>query len=338
MTVGANSPILPKRELLAHLSNGHSAAIAVVTPNRRLAQTLAREFDDIQIGSGLKAWEPADIVPFGTLVERLYEQALYSDIAAQLPLLLTPAQEQFVWEQIVAESGLLSIAQAAAQCRDAWRLRHAWRIPPQAGNDDAAAFKKETGISVYKWNIANYDACKKGVEHVVQDLGGSVDVLINNAGITRDGFIHKMPTDNWKDVIDTNLTSCFNMAHCVIEHMREKKFGRIVNISSVNGQLGQMGQTNYSAAKAGIFGFTKALARETASKGITVNTIAPGYISTEMVKGVKAEVMEKIIATIPVGRLGTPEEIARAVLFLVAEEASFITGETLSINGGQYME
>jgi len=140
MTVGANSPILPKRELLARLSNGHSAAIAVVTPNRRLAQTLAREFDDIQIGSGLKAWEPADIVPFGTLVERLYEQALYSDIAAQLPLLLTPAQEQFVWEQIVAESGLLSIAQAAAQCRDAWRLRHAWRIPPQAGNEDAAAF------------------------------------------------------------------------------------------------------------------------------------------------------------------------------------------------------
>ncbi|HEU5046546.1 MAG TPA: acetoacetyl-CoA reductase [Rickettsiales bacterium] len=208
-----------------------------------------------------------------------------------------------------------------------------------ASRDDAAkSFSKETGIAVYKWNIADFDACEKGVEHVQKDLGGSVDILINNAGITRDMAIHKMGYDAWESVIDTNLTSCFNMSRAVIEKMREKKFGRIVNISSINGQLGQFGQTNYSAAKAGIFGFTKALARETAAKGITVNAVSPGYIATEMLKTIREDILKQIVSGIPVGRLGEPEEIARAVLFLVADEASFITGETLSINGGQYME
>lgn len=208
-----------------------------------------------------------------------------------------------------------------------------------ASRDDAAkSFSKETGIAVYKWDITDFDACEKGVEHVQKDLGGSVDILINNAGITRDMAIHKMGYDAWESVIDTNLTSCFNMSRAVIEKMREKKFGRIVNISSINGQLGQFGQTNYSAAKAGIFGFTKALARETAAKGITVNAVSPGYIATEMLKTIREDILKQIVSGIPVGRLGEPEEIARAVLFLVANEASFITGETLSVNGGQYME
>lgn len=208
-----------------------------------------------------------------------------------------------------------------------------------ASRDDAAqTFKKETGISVYKWDISDFNACQKGVEHVVKDMGGSIEILVNNAGITRDTAIHKMKFDAWQSVIETNLTSCFNMSHAVIEPMREKKFGRIVNISSVNGQLGQFGQTNYSAAKSGIFGFTKALARETAAKGITVNTVSPGYIATEMLSTIREDIMKQIISGIPVGRLGKPEEIARAVLFLVADDASFITGETLSVNGGQYME
>ncbi len=205
-------------------------------------------------------------------------------------------------------------------------------------DEDAELFSKETGIAVYKWNIADYDACEKGVAQICEDLGGSIDVLINNAGITRDSAMHKMSFENWEAVIETNLTSCFNMSRVVIDAMREKKFGRIVNISSMNGQMGQFGQTNYSAAKAGIFGFTKALARETASRGITVNAVSPGYIATEMVKAVREDIMKQILAGIPVGRLGEPEEVARAVLFLVAEEASFITGETLSVNGGQYME
>ena len=205
-------------------------------------------------------------------------------------------------------------------------------------DDSAKEFSKETGIAVYKWNISDFDACQKGIEQVQKDFGGTVSVLINNAGITRDTAMHKMSYDSWEAVIETNLTSCFNMSRAVIESMRDKKFGRIVNISSMNGQLGQFGQTNYSAAKSGIFGFTKALARETASRGITVNAVSPGYIATEMVKAVREDILQQIVGQIPVGRLGQPEEIARAVLFLVADEASFITGETISINGGQYME
>ena len=206
------------------------------------------------------------------------------------------------------------------------------------GNDESAqAFKKETGIHVYKFDVADFEQCQETVRLVEADLGPA-DILINNAGITRDGFLHKMGEENWDAVMDTNLKSIFNMTRAVIEGMRARKFGRIINISSVNGQLGQFGQTNYSAAKAGIFGFTKALARECAAKGITVNSIAPGYIGTDMVKAVSDEVMEKIVAQIPVGRLGEPKEIARAVCFLAAEESGFITGETLSVNGGQHME
>ncbi len=208
-----------------------------------------------------------------------------------------------------------------------------------ASNDEAAkAFAKEHKIIAYKWDISDFDACRQGVEHAQKDFGGPVDILVNNAGITRDTPMHKMTPEQWDAVISTNLNSCFYMTRCVIESMRERGFGRIVNISSMNGQLGQFGQTNYSAAKAGIFGFTKALARESAAKGITVNAIAPGYIETDMLKAIKPEVMQKIVAGIPVGRLGQPEEIARAVVYLAADESGFVTGETFSINGGQYME
>lgn len=212
-------------------------------------------------------------------------------------------------------------------------------IANYAGNDEAAAqFKQETGIEVAKWNVADHAECKAEITKIVAAHGAAVSVLVNNAGITRDAPIHKMDESKWNEVISTNLNSCFNMVQCVIDGMREQQFGRIINISSVNGQLGQFGQTNYSAAKAGIIGFTKALARETAAKGITVNTVAPGYIGTDMVRAVREDILEKIIAGIPVGRLGEPSEIARAVCFLVADEAGFITGETLSINGGQHME
>ncbi len=204
-------------------------------------------------------------------------------------------------------------------------------------DDVADSFEKATGIPTYKWDIGNFDACQKGIDKVVKDMG-PIEVLVNNAGITRDAAMHKLTPANWDAVIDTNLTSCFNMSRLVLDSMRDKKFGRIINISSINGQLGQFGQTNYSAAKAGVFGFTKALARESAAKGITVNAIAPGYIATEMVKAVRDDIMKQIVSLIPVGRLGEPEEIARAVVFLAADEASFITGETMSINGGQYME
>jgi acetoacetyl-CoA reductase len=208
-----------------------------------------------------------------------------------------------------------------------------------ARNDEVAAqFKKEHGIEVFKFDIADFNASQEGVKEVEKVLGGPVDVLVNNAGITRDTAMHKMDEQKFREVVITNLNSCFYMSRAVIESMRTRNFGRIINISSMNGQLGQFGQTNYAAAKAGIFGFTKALARESAAKGITVNAIAPGYIATDMVKGVKEEIMKTIVAGIPVGRLGEPEEIARAVVFLAADEASFITGETLSINGGQYME
>ena len=207
-----------------------------------------------------------------------------------------------------------------------------------AGNDEAAnAFKAETGILVYKWDVGSFDACQAGVAQVESDLG-PVDVLVNNAGITRDTMFHRMEPGQWQDVIRTNLDSLFNMTRPVIEGMRDRKFGRVINISSINGQKGQMGQSNYSAAKAGLIGFTKALAQENAFKGITVNAVAPGYIATEMVKAVPQDVLDqKIIPLIPVGRLGEAEEIARCVVFLAADDAGFITGSTLSANGGQYM-
>ena len=207
-----------------------------------------------------------------------------------------------------------------------------------AGNDVAAEkFKAETGIPVYKWDVASFDACTAGVKKVESDLG-PVDVLVNNAGITKDTAFHKMTLDQWTAVINTNLGSLFNMTRHVIEGMRSRKFGRIINISSINGQKGQFGQVNYSAAKAGDIGFTKALALENAKGGITVNVIAPGYINTEMVQAVPKEVLEKsVIPQIPVNRLGEPEEIARCVLFLASDESSFITGSTLSANGGQHM-
>jgi len=206
------------------------------------------------------------------------------------------------------------------------------------GNDEAAAkFKAETGVQVYKWDVGNYDACVAGLAQVAKDLG-PVEILVNNAGITKDGMFHKMTPDQWYAVINTNLNSLFNMCRPVIEGMRERSFGRIINISSINGQKGQMGQTNYSAAKAGDIGFTKALALENANKGVTVNVICPGYIATEMVRAVPKEVLEKnILPQIPVRRLGEPEEIARCVVFLASDDAGFITGSTLSANGGQYM-
>jgi acetoacetyl-CoA reductase len=206
------------------------------------------------------------------------------------------------------------------------------------GNDEAAQkFKSETGIPVYKWDVSSFEACSEGIKQVESDLG-PVEVLVNNAGITRDAMLHRMKPEQWKQVIDTNLGSLFNMCRPVIEGMRARKFGRIVNISSINGQKGQMGQTNYSAAKAGDVGFTKALAQESAKAGITVNAICPGYINTEMVQAVPKDVLEKaILPLIPVGRLGEPEEIARCVVFLASDEAGFITGSTLTANGGQYM-
>lgn len=207
-----------------------------------------------------------------------------------------------------------------------------------AGNDEAAnAFKAETGIPVYKWDVSNTEACATGLKQVEADLG-PIEVLINNAGITRDSAFHRMTAEQWHAVINTNLNSLFNMTRPVIEGMRARKFGRIINISSINGQKGQFGQTNYSAAKAGDLGFTKALAQESAKLGITVNAICPGYIATEMVMAVPQEVREKsIIPQIAVGRLGEAEEIARCVVFLAADDAGFITGSTLSANGGQYM-
>ena len=205
------------------------------------------------------------------------------------------------------------------------------------GNDEVAkAFTKETGIPAFKWDVSDFKQCEDGVKKVAADLG-AVEVLVNNAGITRDTTIHRMTFEQWNAVIQTNLTSCFNMSRCVIEGMREHNFGRIVNIGSINGQAGQYGQVNYAAAKSGIHGFTKALAQEGAAKGITVNAIAPGYIDTEMVRAVPPNVLEKIVARIPVGRLGKASEIARGVLFLVSDDGGFITGSTLSINGGQHM-
>ena len=207
-----------------------------------------------------------------------------------------------------------------------------------AGNDEAAQkFKAETSIPVFKWDVSSFDSCAQGIKKVESEVG-PVEVLVNNAGITRDTMFHRMTPDQWNAVIATNLGSLFNMTRQVIEGMRTRKFGRIINISSINGQKGQMGQVNYSAAKAGEIGFTKALAQEGARGGITVNAICPGYIATEMVKAVPQDVMEKsILPQIPIGRLGEPEEIARCVVFLASDEAGLITGSTLSANGGQLM-
>ncbi|MGO8865321.1 MAG: acetoacetyl-CoA reductase [Alphaproteobacteria bacterium] len=207
-----------------------------------------------------------------------------------------------------------------------------------AGNEEAAkALHAETGIHVFKWDVADFAACKEGIAKVEAALG-PIDILVNNAGITRDTTLQRMTPEQWHQVIETNLTSLFNMSRNVIEGMRARNFGRIINISSINGQKGQFGQSNYSAAKAGIIGFTKSVAQENANKGITVNAIAPGYIGTEMVRAVPEDVLKsKILPQIPVGRLGEPEEVARAVVFLASDQAGFITGSTLSLNGGQYM-
>ncbi len=207
-----------------------------------------------------------------------------------------------------------------------------------AGNDAAAAaFTQETGIPAYKWSVADYDACVAGVAQVAA-AHGPISILVNNAGITRDAMFHKMTPQQWREVIDTNLSGLFNMTHPVWTGMRDAKFGRVINISSINGQKGQAGQANYSASKAGDLGFTKALAQEGARAGITVNAICPGYIATEMVKAIDASVLaERIIPQIPVGRLGEPEEIARIVTFLASDEAGFITGSTISANGGQFV-
>ncbi|MFA5040838.1 MAG: acetoacetyl-CoA reductase [Bdellovibrionales bacterium] len=205
--------------------------------------------------------------------------------------------------------------------------------------DEAAQkFEKETSLPIFKWDVSSPEQCIKGADTVAAHFGRSIDVLVNNAGITKDIMMHRMSVDDWRAVIEVDLSSMFYMSRAVIVKMREKGFGRIVNITSINGKMGQMGQTNYSSAKAGIIGFTRSLAQECAVKGITVNAVAPGYTDTDMVKAVPAEILKTIIAKIPVGRLAQPDEIARAVMFLVADEAGFITGETLNVNGGQLMD
>jgi len=213
-----------------------------------------------------------------------------------------------------------------------------YKVAANYGRDDETArrFSDESGIPVFKFDVADFTACAEGVKAIEAQLG-PVEILVNNAGITRDTTMHRMIFEQWNAVIQTNLASCFNMSRAVIDGMRDRRFGRIVNIGSINGQAGQYGQVNYAAAKSGIHGFTKALAQEGASRGITVNAVAPGYVDTEMVRAVPADVLEKIVARIPVGRLGKAEDIARTVLFLVADEADFITGSTLSVNGGQHM-
>ena len=234
----------------------------------------------------------------------------------------------------IVTGGTRGIGQAIARALKAEGYRVA---AVYHGNEEAATqFQEATSIPVYKWDVADFDACMAGVKRIENDQG-STDILINNAGITRDGTLHHMSLENWQMVINTNLGSMFNMCRCVIEGMRERSFGRIVNISSINGQKGQIGQVNYSAAKAGILGFTKALALENAQKNIAVNAIAPGYCDTDMVSAVPEKVLASIISNIPVGRLGIPDDIARMVAFLVKEDAGFITGATFSVNGGQYM-
>jgi acetoacetyl-CoA reductase len=213
-----------------------------------------------------------------------------------------------------------------------------YAVAANYASDDPAAeqFQNETGIPVFKFNVADFQACCDGIAAIEAELG-PVEVLVNNAGITRDTTMHRMSFEQWDAVIQTNLASCFNMSRAVIDGMRSRNFGRIVNVGSINGQAGQYGQVNYAAAKSGIHGFTKALAQEGAARGITVNAVAPGYVDTDMVRAVPPDVLEKIIARIPVGRLGKAEDIARTVLFLVADDADFITGSTLSVNGGQHM-
>jgi acetoacetyl-CoA reductase len=210
-------------------------------------------------------------------------------------------------------------------------------IANYAGNDDAAkAFNNETGIRVHKFDVSKFELCEEAIKQIIADVG-PIEVVVNNAGITRDGTLGRMTRDMWQAVIDTNLGSCYNLCKLTFDGMRERKFGRVVNVGSINGQAGQYGQVNYAAAKSGIHGFTKALAQEGARYGITVNAIAPGYVDTDMVRAVPGEVLRKIVARIPVGRLGHAEDIARGVAFLTAEDAGFITGSTLSINGGQHM-
>lgn len=210
-------------------------------------------------------------------------------------------------------------------------------IANYAGNDEAArAFHDETGIQVSRFDVSKFDICKDAIEQIAADVG-PIEILVNNAGITRDGTLGRMTRDMWDAVIDTNLGSCYNLCKLTFDGMRERKFGRVVNVGSINGQAGQYGQVNYAAAKSGIHGFTKALAQEGARYGITVNAIAPGYVDTDMVRAVPGEVLRKIVARIPVGRLGHAEDIARGVAFLTADEAGFVTGSTLSINGGQHM-
>ena len=212
------------------------------------------------------------------------------------------------------------------------------RVAANYGANDEAAerFREAAGVAVYKWDVSNFAACEAGVERIEAELG-PIDILVNNAGITRDGTLQKMTPARWQAVLDTNLGSCFNLCHATFPGMRARKFGRVVNVGSINGQAGQYGQVNYAAAKSGIHGFTKALAQEGARHGITVNAVAPGYVDTDMVRAVPEAVLEKIVASIPVGRLGRAEDIARAVLFLTADDADFITGSTISVNGGHHM-
>ena len=218
-------------------------------------------------------------------------------------------------------------------------LASGYRVAAAYGRNKETAeqFHRTTGIPVFRWDVANFQECVEGVQAVAEAFGGPADILINNAGITRDAMLHKMTPADWNEVIGSDLTSCFNMTRAVIEAMRKRDFGRVVNISSINGQKGQLGQANYAAAKAGIFGFTKAVALESASKGITVNAVAPGYIATEMVAAIPKDALARIEGQIPVGRLGTPDDIARIVRFLVSDAAGFITGATISANGGQIM-
>ncbi len=213
-----------------------------------------------------------------------------------------------------------------------------YNVVANYGSSDRVAqyFTEKTGIPAYRFDVSDTESVIDGIGQIEAEHG-SIDILINNAGITRDGTLHKMPAENWDTVISTNLNSCFNTVRAVLKGMRKRQFGRIVNISSVNGQMGQYGQANYTAAKAGVIGFSKAVAQENSGRGITVNTIAPGYVDTDMVRAVPEDVLQKIISTIPVGRLGKPEDISRAVLFLIDDDADFITGTTVSVNGGQYM-
>jgi acetoacetyl-CoA reductase len=235
----------------------------------------------------------------------------------------------------VVSGGVAGIG--AATCRALQKA--GYQVAATFVNDVAAAraLREDTGIATFQWNVADFEACQSGVAQIVRVLG-PVDILVNNAGITRDATLHKMSAEQWRSVIDVNLGGCFNMCRAVIGPMRERRFGRIVNVSSVNGLAGQFGQTNYAASKAGMIGFTKALALEGAALGITVNAIAPGYTDTAMVAAVRPDVLDRIVAHVPLGRLARAEEIAGVIAFLVSDAAAYITGETLSVNGGQYMQ